>query len=203
MKPWLIVTITGTTAGAVVGALTYSAATQTSDLVATGTGLGINLLGWVGSYLASVLIGDTTGVAVRVASRVAGHLTEESMKSGGRSAAALMAATAGTLTTLSITVGSHIIYYTIEYGGKMTEELAKRVAEEYMRYKTRQLGYLEDSVKDDGWVIIDIEEDTAVDASNIADAITDAITDATPVVPSVPSVAIAPSVPLPNVLSPQ
>jgi hypothetical protein len=158
MKPWIIITITGTTAGAVVGALTYTATVNSTDILATGTNLGINAIGTVGSYVASAFLGDMAGMSVRIASRVAGKLTEETVKSGGRTAAAIMAATTGALTTLTFTAGSHIIKYSIEYGGKITQELAKQIAEDYLRYKTNQTGFVNDKT-DTGWVIVETDED--------------------------------------------
>jgi len=157
MKPWLVITITGTTAGAVVGALTYTAAVHSADAMAVTTGLGINALGTVGSYLASATLGDMAGVSVKVASRVAGHLTEETIKSSGRTAAAVMAAATGALTTLSFTAGSHIIKYSVEYGGIISQEIAKKIAEEYFKYKMKQTGF--DEGVDTGWVIVETEEE--------------------------------------------
>ena len=164
MKPWIVITITGTTAGAFVGALTYTATAHTSDLVAAGTGLGIHALGTAGSYLASALIGDMAGVSVRVASQIAGNITQEAIKTNGRTAAALIGATSGALTAFTFTAGSHIIKYTIEYGGLITEQLAKKIAEEYIRFQTDQTGF--ENASDTGWVVIDTEsEQTAEGAS--------------------------------------
>ena len=161
MNPWLIVTITGTTGAAIVGALTYSATVQASDIIASGTGLSINGLGLCGSYLVSALLGDLAGVSVRVASQVAGHLTQETIRSSGRTAAALTSATTATLTALTFTAGSYAIQYTLEYGGMLSETLAKHIAEQVLGYSVSknetQSGYIED-MRDSGWVVIDIED---------------------------------------------
>lgn len=172
MKPWILITITGTTAGAVVGALTYTATVNSTEILASGTNLGINAIGTVGSYVASAFLGDMAGISVRVASRIAGKITEETVKTSGRTAAAIMAATTGALTTLTFTAGSHIIKYSIEYGGKITQELAKQIAEDYLRYKTNQTGFINDKT-DTGWVIVEIDEDNITSTHDTSELLSD------------------------------
>ena len=153
MKPWVSITVAGTTAGCIVGALTYTATMQTTELLATTTGLGISAIGTFGSYVVSALMGDMAGISVRIASQLTGRFTEETVRSGGRTTAAIVSATTGALTALSISVGTQVIQYSIEYGGMLTEELAKRIAEEYFRFRFAQDSYQA------GWVIVDVDEE--------------------------------------------
>jgi hypothetical protein len=98
-------------------------------------------------------MGDMAGVSVRIASQLTGRFTEETVRSGGRTTAAIVSATTGALTALSISVGTQVIQYSIEYGGMLTEELAKRIAEEYFRFRFAQDSYQA------GWVIVDVDEE--------------------------------------------
>jgi hypothetical protein len=70
-----------------------------------------------------------------------------------------MAAAAGAITAMTITAGTRIIEYTVEYGGQLTREAALKLSETYLKYKASQSGFTEtgdvESLVDNDWVIVD------------------------------------------------
>jgi hypothetical protein len=62
------------------------------------------------------------------------------------------------VTALSITLGTRLVEYTIEYGGVLTREAAVKLSEMYLKYKSVQSGFVESgNVTDltaDQWVVV-------------------------------------------------
>ncbi len=148
-QPWLTITMAGAAVGMTVTALTFSAAAHASNLTATGTGMAIDGLGAAASMGATFLLGDVAGYSVRAASKVAAGVTEQGIRQSGLIGAGVLAAAAGSIAALSITVGTRIIECSVEYGGKITREMAARLAEEYVRFRA---GHTMD--EDEGWLLI-------------------------------------------------
>lgn len=148
-KPWLTITVVGGAVGMTVTALTFSAAANASNLTATGTGMAIDGLGAAASVGATFLFGDAAGYTVRAASKVAAGVTEQGIRQSGLIGAGVLAAAAGSIAALSITVGTRIIECSVEYGGKISREMAARLAEEYVRFRA---GNTPD--EDEGWLLI-------------------------------------------------
>jgi hypothetical protein len=156
--PWIKITVGGMTAGVAVAAFTYSAAEHSSYAVATAAGTGINIAGKLVSLGTDYIAGSAAGTTIRIVSSAAAETTKQSMISSGRIGSAVIAATAGAVTALTITIGSRIIEYTIEYGGQLTREAAVRLSEMYLKYKSVQSGFVESGnicdLNFDQWVIV-------------------------------------------------
>lgn len=153
-KPWITITVAGATAGIIVGAITFSAANGATKLVSSGSKLTMDAIGEVAGLGASYLVGPVTGTAIRVATKAASKSTEQSIEYSGLVAAGLLSAAAGAVTALSITAGTKLVEYSIEYGGKISKEVAIKLAEAYIRFKIAHSSYSE--TMDTGTII---EED--------------------------------------------
>lgn len=141
--PWVNITVNGAKAGLIVGSMTFLAASHASRLVATGSGVGVDALSLVAGYGAGYFWGPGAAFAVRTFGRVAAESTTNNMKYAGVIAAGGLGAAAGALTALSITVGTKVVEYSVEYGGKISAETARIVAEKYMEFRSRQTGTIE------------------------------------------------------------
>lgn len=168
---WIKITVGGMTAGVVVAAVTYAAAEHSAHALATATGAGINIAGTVVGLGADMLAGKTLGTTVRIASSAAAETTKHAMITSGRLGSAAVAATAGAVTALTITLGSRIIQYTIEYGGQLSHEAAVKLSEMYLKYKSFQSGFVDSGnitdLASDQWVVVG--DPTLVDNSERGD----------------------------------
>jgi hypothetical protein len=169
------ITVNGAKAGLIVGSLTFLAASQASRLMATGSGVGVGVLGTLMGYGAGYFWGPGAAFAVQSMGTVAAKSTEENMKYAGVLAAGGLGAAAGALTALSITVGTKVVEYSVEYGGKISAETARVVAEKYMEFRTRQTGALADGsaadFESDEYVYVMLPSEPEVDpglASEVA-----------------------------------
>lgn len=157
-SPWIKITVAGMTAGVVVAAVTYAAAETSSHAVATATGTGINIAGRLVGLGVDYIGGTALGTTVRIVSSAAAETTKQTMITSGRLGSAAVAATAGAVTALTITVGTRLVQYTIEYGGLLTREAAVRLSEMYLKYKSVQSGFVEsgniNDLNADAWVIV-------------------------------------------------
>lgn len=157
-KSWVTITVAGATAGVIVAALTFSAACTASNAVASTTGFTVDIVGEAASIGTSYFIGPAAGYSVKLATKVAAHATKETMTYSGIVAAGTLSTVVGTVTALTITAGTRLVEYSIEYGGKMSKEVALRVSEAYLHYKTSQSAFIEtgdlgESVEDD-WILL-------------------------------------------------
>jgi hypothetical protein len=157
-SPWIKISVAGMTAGVVVAAVTYTAAENSSVAVATATGATINLAGRLAGLGADYIGGNVLGTTVRIVSSAAAETTKQSIITSGRLGSAAIAATAGAVTALTITIGTRLVQYTIEYGGQLTREAAVRLSEMYLKYKSVQSGFVEsgdiNDLNADQWVIV-------------------------------------------------
>jgi hypothetical protein len=156
--PWITISMLGTTLGTAVAGATFVATHTSSKALASTTGLTLSLLGEVASMGASVLFGNIVGVSVRVLSKTVAATTEQAMNQTGYVTAGVLAAVAGATTALSVSVGSRVINYTIEHGGKISKEVAEKISETYLRYRATH-GDLED-IQD--WVEIEEENEETI-----------------------------------------
>ncbi len=133
-NPWISITVAGSTAGLMVAALSYTAATNVTDMAARGSGLTIQTVGTVASYGTSYFFGNIAGYSVRVISNALAHTAKEKIKYSGMVVAGAAAVAAGAVTALSVTAGQRVIEYSIEYGGEISKAVAQRLAEEYIKH---------------------------------------------------------------------
>jgi len=158
-KSWITITVAGARAGICVAGITYFAAEISSRALAESSRTTIEAMGSLVGAGAEYAMGSAAGLAVRIASKTLAHTTKESIAINGKITSGIVAAAAGAVTALSITAGSHVIQYTIEYGGKISKEMAVHLSEMYLKYKAVQSGFTDsgniEALEDDDWVVID------------------------------------------------
>lgn len=157
-KPWINITVTGATAGVIVSALTYSATATTGSAAATTTGFAVDMAGEGLAYAATALFGGAAGVTVRIVSKGAAKSSEEAVRTSSLIGAAVVSAIAGAATALTITLGTRVVEYSIEYGGMITKEMAQKFSEMYLTYKASRSDFTETGdvgqLVDDDWVLL-------------------------------------------------
>ena len=161
-RPWITITVAGTTVGLIVAAATYAATAATTSAAATTTGFTVEMLGELAGLGATSLLGPAAGLSVKVVSRGFAKTSEAALRQSGQLTAAAAAAVAGATTALSITVGTRIIEYSVEYGGVMSREIAAKFSEAYLMFKARHSQQFLDSgditaLEDDDWVLVNHE----------------------------------------------
>jgi hypothetical protein len=132
---WIKISVAASTAGAIAAALTYTATSKATGAAAIASGLTVSTIGELASYGAKALVGEGAAVAVRLVTAAASRTTEETVRQGGVLSAAVAGAAAGAAAALTVTVGGHIVKYSVEYGGKITSEMAQKFSEMYLMYK--------------------------------------------------------------------
>ena len=144
---WLKISVLGSTAGLIAAGLTYTATQKASSAAAVASGLTVTALGEIASLGTKYFFGDAASVAVRLVTSAASKTTEETVRQGGILTAAVAGAAAGATTALTVTVGGHVVNYSIEYGGKLTKDLAEKFSEMYVMYK---LGHVKEDIEANG-----------------------------------------------------
>lgn len=132
---WIKISVVASTAGAIAAALTYTATSKATGAAAIASGLTVSTIGELASYGAKALIGEGAAIAVRLVTAAASRTTEETVRQGGILSAAVAGAAAGAAAALTVTVGGHVVKYSVEYGGKITSEMAQKFSEMYLMYK--------------------------------------------------------------------
>jgi hypothetical protein len=132
---WIKISVAASTAGAIAAALTYTATSKATGAAAIASGLTVSTIGELASYGAKALVGEGAAIAVRLVTAAASKTTEETVRSGGILSAAVAGAAAGAAAALTVTVGGHVIKYSVEYGGKISSEMAQKFSEMYLMYK--------------------------------------------------------------------
>lgn len=157
-EPWIKITVAGTTVGLVVAALTFSATSTATSAAASTAGFTIDALGEVAAAGTRLLVGDAAGLSVKVIARGFSKTSEESVRHGGLIAAGLTSSAVGVATALTITVGTKVIEYSIEYCDKISKDVAKKISEAYLNYKVGNNNEINFSEKDENdWIIISPE----------------------------------------------
>ena len=163
-RPWITITVAGTTVGIMVAAAAYAVTAATTSAAASTTAFTMEKLGDLAGLGAASLIGPAAGLSVKVISRGMAHTSESALRHSGHLCAAAVAAVAGATTALSMTVGARIIEYSVEYGGAMSHEIASKFSEAYLMFKARQSQQFLDSgdiaaLADDDWVMVSHESE--------------------------------------------
>ncbi len=157
---WITITVGGAAAGATVAALTYSSTLASSRALAVGSSVSMNVLGELAGYGVTYFSNPAAGMTVRIMAHTAGLSSEEIIRNSGYLAAAGAASVAGALTALTITVGTRALEYSIEYGGKLSKEVAHRISEAYLKYKLDHTQFSEynslKEIDDDDWVVLQL-----------------------------------------------
>jgi len=148
---WLTITLTGASAGIQVASLAYVAGSAASGIVSKTTGYTMNILGTIASIGTRFLFGDTASHSVKALATTFAHTSEANVHTSALLTTGAVAAGAGAITALSITIGTKIIEYSITYGGKISREIALKLAEAYLQYK---LSYSAPAM-DERWFVVE------------------------------------------------
>lgn len=156
---WINITIAGTTAGLCVASAAFTAGSISSRILASSAGRTIDAVGQVASAGTKLLLGPAAGLAVRIATESIARTTEATVSHTGQISTGVMAAAAGAITALTITVGTRLIEYTVEYGGKLSHDVALKMSETYLKYKAMRAGFPETgdltTLVDNDWVLVE------------------------------------------------
>ena len=164
-ESWINITVGGAAAGGAVAAFTYATTLASTRALATGTSVSFNILGELAGYGATYFSGSAAGMSVRIMAHTAGKASEEAIRSSGYLAAAGAATVAGALTALSITVGAKAIEYSVQYGGKITKEMAEKISEAYLKYRLQNSEEIElTEINDQDWVVLQLPSGAPVTA---------------------------------------
>ena len=162
---WINITVGGAAAGGAVAALTYATTLASTRAFATGTSISFNILGELAGYGATYFSGSAAGMSVRIMAHTAGKASEETIRSSGYLAAAGAATVAGALTALTITVGTKAIEYSVQYGGKISKEMAQKLSEAYLKYRLQNVEQIElTEIDDTDWVVLQLPNGAPVTA---------------------------------------
>ena len=157
---WLHISAEGVVAGATAAALTYTLVSWCSGVTATGTGALVDAGGSVAAAATRYFFGEIPAMTVRILGRVGSSSSEASIQRGGEVAAALTSAAVGGTTALTVSIGSRLIKATIEYGGALTKEAARRITETYLTYKVGQAEEATDAVwkeEEGDWTLLETD----------------------------------------------
>jgi hypothetical protein len=129
IKKYIHVSVLGTVTGITVSAFTYSAMMSALQNTALGTDLFCGIIGDIFKVGTTYLCGDIAGRSVKLIIKHIGHTSKKTIDTNSHIVAGVTALTAGTLAMATVVIGEYIIYYGIEYGGKITNEVAGFVSE--------------------------------------------------------------------------
>jgi hypothetical protein len=132
---WLRITAPAAVAGTVASVLTYALLYHSTSAVASGTGLLVDSVGAVASAGTRYWFGDIPATTVRIMGRLWSETSASSVRTGGTYAAIATAAAVGGTTALTVSLGTHLVEATIEYGGALTQAAAQKIGEAYLRIK--------------------------------------------------------------------
>lgn len=158
---WITITVGGAAAGATVAALTYSATATSSKALATTSSITCVALGELIGLGATYFGNPVAASTVRVIAHAASKTSDEAIRVGGSAVAAGAAVAMGALTALTITVGTRVIQYSVEYGGKISKEVAQQLSESYLKYKIAHTQFddstpIEQIEDEQDWVVLQL-----------------------------------------------
>jgi hypothetical protein len=161
-KAWIKISVSGATAGAIMAAITFATTTTAAGVLATSSGFSIEMLGEAVGMGANYFMGSASGYTAKIVTKAFAKTTEETMKSSGLVTAGVISSVAGAVTALSVTAGEHMLNYSIEYGGKLSKDIAIRLSEAYLKYKMKHTNFLDtgdlsELEMDDEWILVENE----------------------------------------------
>ena len=162
---WLTITVAGAIAGVNVASYTYVAGHTASGIVSKTTGITMNILGTIACVGTRMFFGDTASHTVKIISDSIALTSETNVRNSGMITSGIIAAGAGAVTALSVTIGTRIVEYSVSYGGKISKEIALKLAEAYLQYK---LSY-DTPDMDDKWLVIESNGATSLQSFALTD----------------------------------
>lgn len=150
----LHITIEGMAAGATAGAVAYTLTSLTSEAVAKTAKYSIKGIGILAAAGANYWMGPIPSTTVSIACEMAAKSSEETIQKGGILASAAAAGATAAATALTVTIGSHLVRYTIQYSQVLSKELAIKLSELYIR----QISGVSTCCPEDEWELMELEE---------------------------------------------
>jgi hypothetical protein len=150
----LHITIEGLAAGATAGAVAYTLTSLTSDALAKTAKYSIKGIGLLAAAGTNYWMGPIPSATVTIACEIAAKSSEETIQKGGILASAALAGAAAAATALTITIGSHLVRYTIQYSQVLSKEMAIKLSELYIR----QISGVSTCCPEDDWELMELEE---------------------------------------------
>lgn len=128
IRKYIQVSFLGTITGISISAVTYSVVLTALQQAALGTDLFCNLVGEVFRIGTTYLCGDIAGNSVKLIVKHIGHSSKKTIDINSHIVAGAAALTAGTVATISVVIGEYIIYYGIQYGGKLSQDVIEQIS---------------------------------------------------------------------------
>ena len=148
----LHITIEGMTAGATAGALAYTLTSLTTDAVAKTANYTIRGVGMVAALGTNYWMGSIPSATVSIACNVAAKQSEDTIQKGGLLTSMAVAGAVGAATALTVTIGSHLVRYTIQYSKILSKEAAIKLSELYIR----QISGVSTCCPEDEWELVEM-----------------------------------------------
>ena len=156
IKKYIHVSVLGTVAGITVSAFTYTAMMSALQNTALGTDIFCSIISDIFKVGTTYLCGDIAGQSVKLIIKHIGHTSKKTIDVNSHIVAGATALTAGTLATATVVIGEYIVYYGIEYGGKITQEVVGFVSESAVKL-TNTLAlkiHAHDQLISDDWQLV-------------------------------------------------
>ena len=150
----LHITIEGLAAGATAGAIAYTVTSLTSDAVAKTANYTIKGIGMAAAAGTKYWMGPIPSATVRIACELAANRSEKTIQTGGLLTSMAVAGAVGAATALTVTIGSHLVRYTIQYSQVLSKEMAIKLSELYIR----QVSGVSTCCPEDEWELIMVDE---------------------------------------------
>jgi len=148
------ITIEGLAAGATAGAIAYTVTSLTSDAVAKTANYTIKGIGMAAAAGTKYWMGPIPSATVRIACELAANRSEKTIQTGGILTSMAVAGAVGAATALTVTIGSHLVRYTIQYSQVLSKEVAIKLSELYIR----QVSGVSTCCPEDEWELIMLDE---------------------------------------------
>jgi hypothetical protein len=148
----LHITIEGMAAGATAGAIAYTLTSLSTDAVAKTANYTIKGIGMVAALGTNYWIGEIPSKTLTIACNVAAKQSEDTIQRGGLLTSMAVAGAVATATALTVTIGSHLVRYTIQYSKVLSKEAAIKLSELYIR----QVSGVSTCCPEDEWELVEM-----------------------------------------------
>ena len=148
----LHITIEGMAAGVTAGAIAHSLTVLTSDIVAKTAKYTMKGIGMAAAAGTKYWMGSIPSATVSIACELAANRSEETIQHGGLLTSMAVAGAVGAATALTVTIGSHLVRYTIHYSKVLSKEVAIKLAELYIR----QISGVSTCCPEDEWELVEL-----------------------------------------------
>jgi len=147
----LRITIEGMAAGATAGAIAYTLTSLSTDAVAKTANYTIKGVGLLAAVGTNYWMGPIPSKTLTIACEIAAKQSEDTIQKGGLVISAAVAGAVGVATALTVTIGSHLVRYTIQYSKVLSKEAAIKLSELYIR----QISGVSTCCPEDDWELIE------------------------------------------------